>query len=284
MEANRSHFISFHFILFDPEEKCLHSLHSTLLSDFDRRKAAFHGFALTSIFTFIFTLLAHPILPLPLFFPLLQPPSTENTPPQPKINIPNIQLNVPAIATSLSTKPHNVTCRISSLRKRYGLNITCASTGTGSSNGTGTGLGLGPATPPPSAKKGRPATGGGGAVRSGRVTKSSRSGGTGAKKGNGAVKDSGAAERKGRKKVGGEARMEELSEEDGGEGRVEDEDGDGDGGGDDKALGKRVGKEIKMAGKRKVGLDNGVGVNTEGEAEAEADGEMAIKREKVEEL
>jgi hypothetical protein len=42
------------------------------------------------------------------------------------------------MALDLSTKPHNVTCRISSLRKKYGLNIICTSNvaGAGSSSGT----------------------------------------------------------------------------------------------------------------------------------------------------
>jgi hypothetical protein len=42
----------------------------------------------------------------------------------------NPQVHVPAIAQALNTKPHNVTCRISNLRKRYGFNITCTSSNT----------------------------------------------------------------------------------------------------------------------------------------------------------
>jgi hypothetical protein len=46
---------------------------------------------------------------------------------------------VPAIAAALSTKPHNITCRISNLRKRYGFNIATSSTTTttGSSSSRG---------------------------------------------------------------------------------------------------------------------------------------------------
>ncbi len=46
------------------------------------------------------------------------------------------QLNVPAIAQALNTKPHNVTCRISSFRKKYGLNIACTSANAGSGSGS----------------------------------------------------------------------------------------------------------------------------------------------------
>jgi hypothetical protein len=42
------------------------------------------------------------------------------------------------MALVLSTKPHNVTCRISSLRKKYGLNITCTSNVAGAGSGSGT--------------------------------------------------------------------------------------------------------------------------------------------------
>jgi hypothetical protein len=41
------------------------------------------------------------------------------------------QVNVPTIAAVMNTKPHNVTCRISSFRKKYGLNISCTSSGAG---------------------------------------------------------------------------------------------------------------------------------------------------------
>lgn len=52
---------------------------------------------------------------------------------------------MPAIAVAMNTKPHNVTCRISGFRKKYGLNIACTSAATGA----------GPA--PPAGAKTRPA-------------------------------------------------------------------------------------------------------------------------------
>ena len=42
-----------------------------------------------------------------------------------------MQIHVPSVAEALGTKPHNVTCRISALKKAYGLKISGYSAGGG---------------------------------------------------------------------------------------------------------------------------------------------------------
>lgn len=148
----------------------------------------------------------------------------------------------------MNTKPHNVTCRISSFRKKYGLNIACTSSGSVSSAASGR------------IKVGNGSAGPAAGVISGRVTKVGV-GATGGKK-------NGAGVEKGKKKAAAADSVPEIDGRERGDGKEEkNDDGDAQLSGDATEHGNGTG----AAGKARAvevldeGVDQGV-----------------VKREKIE--